>query len=362
MKHFIPLLLITFLGYGKSVADSTTTSVAPKLTLSAYVDVYYGYDFSNPATHERPAFLYNHTRHNEFNLNLGYIKAGYQAERLRANLALMAGTYAQYNMAAEPGMLKNIYEANAGIKLSSKHDLWIDAGVFASHIGHESAVSKDCWTLTRSLSAENTPYFESGAKLTYTTTNQKWLFSGLVLNGWQRIQRVDGNNTPAFGTQVLFRPSSRVTINSSTFIGNDKPDSVKQMRYFHNLYGIFHLTKRLGLITAFDIGIEQKNKGSQQYNLWYNPATTIRYAFANKYAAAVRAEYYHDRNGAIINSGTANGFQTFGYSLNIDYNPLPNVLVRLEGRMFGSKDKIFVLDKQPSQQNYSLVSSIAVSF
>ena len=30
--------------------------------------------------------------------------------------------------------------------------------------------------LTRSLVAENSPYFESGAKLTYITRNNKWLF------------------------------------------------------------------------------------------------------------------------------------------------------------------------------------------
>ena len=33
------------------------------------------------------------------------------------------------------------------LKLAKKKNLWIDAGILPSHIGFESAVSKDCWTL-----------------------------------------------------------------------------------------------------------------------------------------------------------------------------------------------------------------------
>ncbi len=41
-----------------------------------------------------------------------------------------------------------------------------------SHIGFESAVGSDCWNLTRSILAENSPYFESGIKLNYTNKKQ----------------------------------------------------------------------------------------------------------------------------------------------------------------------------------------------
>jgi len=163
-------------------------------------------------------------------------------------------------------VLKNILEANAGVKIFKKKNLWIDAGVFSSHIGFESAIGKDCWNLTRSILADNSPYFETGAKISYTTDDGKWFISGLLLNGWQRIQRVDGNNTPAFGHQLTYKPNAKITLNSSSFIGNDKPDSVRQMRFFHNFYGIFQLTDKLALTNGFNIGAEQKTKGSSKYN------------------------------------------------------------------------------------------------
>jgi hypothetical protein len=159
----------------------------------------------------------------------------------------MTGTYANANLSAEPGVLKNILEANAGVKISKNKNLWIDAGIFGSHIGFESAIGKDCWNLTRSILADNTPYYEAGAKISYTTDNGKWFLSGMVLNGWQRIQRVDGNSLPSFGTQITFKPTSTVTLNSSSFIGTDKPDSARQMRYFHNFYGIFQVSSKLGV-------------------------------------------------------------------------------------------------------------------
>jgi len=113
------------------------------LTISGYAEAYYQYDFNKPSDNNRPGFIYSHNRHNEFNLNLGFLKANYTAERVRANLALAAGTYMNANYAAEPGVLKNIFEANAGVKLSKKKSLWLDAGIFGSHIGFESAISKD---------------------------------------------------------------------------------------------------------------------------------------------------------------------------------------------------------------------------
>ena len=258
------------------------------LTISGYAEAYYQYDFNKPADNNRPGFIYSHNRHNEFNLNLGFIKANYTAERVRANIALAAGTYMNANYSAEPGVLKNIFEANAGVKISKKKNLWVDAGIMPSHIGFESAVSKDCWNLTRGILAENSPYFEAGAKISYTTDDGKWFLSGMALNGWQRITRVSGNSLMSWGTQIQFKPSGKVLLNYSTFIGTDKPDSVRLSRFFHNIYGIFNVTDKFGVTAGFDIGTEEKFPGSDDKNTWYTPVLILKYAFNNKWAIAGR--------------------------------------------------------------------------
>ncbi|MEO6287961.1 MAG: porin [Dyadobacter sp.] len=319
--------------------DSTETQ--NHFTVSGYVESYYVQDFHKTENHTLPGFIYNHNRTNEVNLNLAMLRGNYNTDRLRANISLAAGTYMNANYAAEPGVLKNIYEANAGIKIAKNHNLWLDAGIMPSHIGFESAIGKDNWALTRSLVAENTPYFESGAKLGYTSSNDKWYVSAMYLNGWQRIQRFDGNSTPAFGTQITFKPTSAVTLNYSTFIGSDKPDSLRQMRYYHNIYGIFQVSEKWGITAGFDIGSEQKQKGSSSYNTWYVPVLIARFSVSPKVNIAARGEYYHDQKGVIITSGTENGFQTYGFSMNCDYAISSRVMWRIEARNLTSKDAIF---------------------
>lgn len=354
------VLLVILLGAGQIVSAQEKSN---PLTISGYTEVYYQYDFSNPLNNKRPGFVYSHDRNNEFNLNLGFIKAAYNTEMLRANLAIAAGTYMNANYAAEPGVSKNIYEANIGIKLSKTHNLWLDAGILPSHIGCESAIGKDNWTLTRSLAAENSPYFETGAKLTYSTANGKWTASLLVLNGWQRIQKVEGNSIPSFGHQLVYKPNDKLTLNSSSFIGNEKADSIRQMRYFHNLYAIYQVNGQWGITAGFDIGIEQKEKASSKYNSWYTPVLIVRYKPSDKLAFAVRGEYYSDKNGVIISSDTPNGFRTFGYSLNADYYILPNLVWRTEVKNLNSKDTIFLdRDNKMNKNNVSAISSIAVNF
>lgn len=356
-------ILFVLLAVCGITASAQNDSINKPLTIGGYAEVYYTADFNNPKNNNRPGFVYSHNRNNEVNVNLAYIKTAYNTENIRANLALAVGTYMNANYATEQGVMKNIYEANAGLKISKKHNLWIDAGVFPSHLGFESAVGKDNWTLTRSLFADNSPYFETGAKISYTSESGKWFLSGLVLNGWQRIQRVDGNSTPAFGHQLIFKPNEKLTINSSSFIGNDKPDSIRQMRYFHNLYAVYQINKKFGLTAGFDIGAEQKAKGSEQYTIWYTPVLIAKYNATDKLSFTARGEYYQDEKGVIISTGTENGFKTFGYSFNADYQIFPNLVWRTEIRNLSSKDAIFMNRTDEFNKNsLTATTALAISF
>jgi hypothetical protein len=358
MKNFFLPILLFISGIASAQIDSSKAT----LVVTGYAEVYYSYDFNQPVDHNRPSFFYSHNRYNEFNLNLGFLKTSYNTDRVHANVALAAGTYMNANYSAEQGVMKNIYEANAGVKISKKKNLWMDAGIFASHIGFESAVAKDCWGLTRSILADNSPYYESGAKISYTSDNSKWFLSGLILNGWQHIQRPDYNNTPAFGTQITFTPDTKITLNYSTFIGNEKADTAKQMRYFHNFYGMFHVTNKFHITAGIDYGMEQKSKGSSDYNNWYSPVIVVKMDLNGQWSMSVRGEYYCDKNGVIIVTGTENGFQTAGYSVNFDYKIRENVMWRIEGRMLTSKDNIFVKAGDTINTNNFVTSSLAISF
>lgn len=334
----------------------------PKIKVTGYLETYYGYDFNEPADNNRPGFVYSHNRHNEVNLNLGFIKAAYDSGKVRANVALMAGTYTNANLSAEPGVLKNIYEANAGIKLSENQNIWLDAGIFSSHIGFESAISKDCWVLTRNISSENTPYYESGAKITYASKEGQFTATLLYLNGWQRISRIDGNSKPAGGVQLTYRPTGKLTLNYGNYLGKEGINVVAVTRFYHNFYATAQLTDKFGLTAGFDYATQQKVKGQSEKSEVISPVFIAQYKFYQKFAVAARAEYYKDKDGVFIDNGTPNGFRTMGYSLNLDYSPISNAVVRLEGKVYDSKDKVFTRDLGLVNHNAAITASIAVSF
>lgn len=363
-KHYSFLFIISLCYLFPSLLlaqKDSTWRQAPTLQVLGFVDVFYAYDFNQPTGSQRQAFFYNHNRHNEFNLNLGLIKLGVNHAKYRANLALQTGTYANDNYAAEPGLLKTIFEANVGLALNKSNNLWLDVGILPSHIGFESALSIDNPTLTRSLLAENSPYFLTGAKLSFSP-NEQWEIAGLVVNGWQRIQRLAGNSLPSFGTQVSFSPFEAISLNWSTFVGTDDPDTTRRMRFFSDLYGQFKAGEKLAFIVGVDVGFQQRAKASTVYDYWFSPIIIGQYSFSKHWKAAFRAEYYQDATGIIIPTNTPNGFQTLGFSLNIDYLPLEHISCRVEARLLNSGDRIFETPTTPSNRNIAVVLSVAAKF
>ena len=361
LRRIITIVLFS----AATVAAFSQEENTKPLTISGYAEAYYSLDASFPDNHERPYFLYSHKRHNEVNINLAYLKAAYLKDNVRGNLALMVGNYAQYNLAGEDQLARNIFEANAGFKISKKHNLWIDAGVMPSHIGFESAVGKDCWTLSRGLMAETSPYYETGVKLGFTSADEKWYAAGMYLNGWQRISRPDFQNSPAFGTQVTYKPSGNFTANWSTYYGNElvpnTPGEEERWRFFNNFYTVWQATEKFGVITGFDLGLQERGRNIDPA-LWYTPVIILRYSPSEKWNVALRGEYYADEDEVIVSTGTPNGFQVLGGSLNVDYKPADNVVLRFEGRMFNSEDKIFTLHADPSKYNYAFTTALAISF
>lgn len=331
-------------------------------TFSGYIETYFSYDFNEPENHVRPGFIFSHNKHNELNLNLGLAKMNYTKDNVHGNLAIMAGTYAEYNLALEQDLLKNIFEANVGVKISSKYNLWVDAGIMPSHIGFESAIAKDCPTLTRSILADSSPYYEAGVKIGYTSSSEKWYLAAMYLNCWQRIQKIDGNQTPAFGTQITFKSSAKTTLNWSTYAGNEQPDVDRKWRYFHNFYGQFKVTEKTSLTTGFDIGSQQSANKSEKYDTWFSPVLILQHKPTNKIQLAARGEYYSDEKGVIIASETPNGFKTYGFSANFDYLIADNVMFRIEARNLNSKDEVFLKDGNTTNRNTFLTTSLAISF
>lgn len=330
--------------------DSTT------FRISAYVEAYYAYDLARPANGERPYFLYNHKRHNTASINLALLSLDVERRKARAAVGLMVGDYAKFNLAAEPDLLRNIYEAHVGIKLSSGHDLWLDAGVLPSHIGAEGAIGIDQLTLTRSLVAENSPYYEAGVRVQYKP-NARWALAGLLLNGWQQIVRTPGNSRLAFGTQVQRKNEAGTTLNWSTFVGSMGPDSAAEWRVYNNLYAVME-SDAYAMSLGLDVGMQESSMADENWDGWLTLVAIAKGRFGKKWWGVGRIEYFMDDRGVVTN-----GLTTLGASLGVDLRIDPNAVWRVEGRLLGGADDPF-LDAagNASPTNMAVTTSICVRF
>lgn len=315
------------------------TDSLPKFALDAYAEFYFSHDFSKNPARVKPDFFSNHKRLGELNANLLMIKASQTHKRYRANLGLMAGNYAQYNLSHEPLWAQFVYEANLGIKLSSSHNLWLDVGIMPSHIGFESPVGADSWNLTRSILAENSPYYESGIRLNYTAKNKAWQFALLGLNGWQTITVHPLVKSPSLGFQTMYKPDENRLFNYSYFLGQVFNNGIVVLRQYHNFFLQYQFARGEGFLLGFDLGTQQAKSGNPQ--TWYSPVMILKTPLLNKWFLAIRTEYFHDPQQIIYVVTKSEGFRTMGYTANIDYNFNSLIKFRVEGKLFRAREKIF---------------------
>lgn len=267
-----------------------------------------------------------------------------------------SGTYVDDNYANEK--TKYINEAFIGLTIDKHKKQSIEVGVLPSYIGFETATSTSNLTLTRSILAENSPYFMTGIKYNYKPSN-KWNFAVLLTNGWQRIDKPNKKSLPSLGTQIIFKPTENSTLNWSTFIGDETIGTDSRTRYFSNLYYDFKWKTKFRTIAGFDFGI-QKNLTSNGYANWLSPVVITQYSINSKWQTAFRVEYYQDKKNVIIT--TNDEFETLGFSLNFDYLINSKVKFRNEARYLNNQKDVFVKGTDFVNSDFFITSSLSFEF
>ena len=347
----LPLLLVF------SFAAKAQTLDSLQIDFSGFIETYYAYDFNEPSANQKIPFLYNYNRQNEFNINNALLRVKASYGNVYASFAMHAGTYVEDNYAAED--IKLISEAIVGVYLDDKRKHGLEMGIMPSYLGFETATSASNLTLTRSILADNSPYFMTGIKYQFQPS-EKWLFATLLTNGWQRIDKPDQSTLPAFGSQITFKPTENAAINWSTFIGDELTELGLRTRYFSNLYFDYRWNECWRTIAGFDVGMQKSSVGNN-YENWFSPVFIAQYSFNSKWQTAFRTEYYQDEDNVIINVNDL-AFKTIGNSLNVDFSPTKNVKIRMEARWLKSQEAIFIKNNQLVEDDFFITTSMSFEF
>lgn len=337
--------------------DSTTIS------MNAYVDTYYGYDFNEPANNTAP-YLVSSARHNDFSINLAMLDFEYGTDRVRGRFATGFGSYMNANYAAEVGSFRNIVEATAGVKLSKKKEVWVDAGIMGAPFSYEGAVSKDQLLYSRSLAAEGSPYYVTGVKLTAPLAKN---FTGAfyIVNGWQQI--TDVNNQKSVIGHLEYHPKNW-SINLASILGQEQ--------------NLGNTGFRERLLVDFSANYKPKDKpfhfsvgsyyGNQKVELvgnrerffnWFQANIAANYSFDNGIGLAARVEHFNDANAVIYTPVIGNSFEVTSITVGGSYKINPFALFRLEARNFIGAEDIYIAPNGNATQTTTTVwASLAINF
>ena len=345
---------------------AAVSDTAPKITVGGFVDGYYAFDFNRPAGFDR-AYTTQPARHDEFNVNLAFVELKLDAPGYRGRFALQTGTSVQANYAGEPrigaisgpDLARFIQEAVVGVKVGGS--AWIDGGIFLSHLGEESFISRDNPIYTRSLVADYSPYYESGVKLTWQPTSTvSALFA--VVNGWQNISET--NSAKSVGSRVDYSPSAATTLSYYNYVGDEAPDSAshRQWRVFNGTGVRTAVSAQLQLLGEADYGTQQRGTGAGSSS-WYGGMLIGRYQATPRTAIVGRIERYRDDDQVMIVTGLPDGFRANGASIGFDVSPAPRLLWRAELRGFQAAHPVFPEHVgTPSTHDAFVVTSLALTF
>lgn len=348
-------------------AQPAAPDSGPKLTLGAFIDGFYAWDGDRPHNFDR-AYTTQPARHSEFNVNLAFVEARLAGPRYRGRLAAQWGTSVQSNYAGEPrlgsisgpSVSQFLQEATVGYRLAPT--LWLDGGIFFSHIGCEGWISRDNLAYSRSLMADYSPYYETGVKLTWAASSAVTAQLAVV-NGWQNISKY--NTPPAAGVRVDYAVSPRMTLTYDNFVGNVAVDSLAaQVRFYQDFMVQVNPSDRWQVLAMAAIGVQGRSTGSGGTATWYGASLTAKYHPTSRVGVVARLERYADPDQVIIRTGLPVSFETNSASLGVDLALAAPVLWRTEVRAFGSRSAVWATNRVGtySAADAYVVTSLALTF
>ncbi len=154
-----------------------------------------------------------------------------------------------------------------------------------------------------------------------------------------------GNCSPAAGTEP-----SRNVVGASGANG--------RWRHLVDVVADVKPIKPLRLLANADYGTEDLGGHSAA---WYGASLVGQWQFGNRFAAAARAEYFVDADGAM--SGTSHNVKLGEGTVTLSFSPMKHALLRLENRADFASESVFFrgTTQRAASQMTTLLSVVVTS-
>ncbi|MBK9728177.1 MAG: outer membrane beta-barrel protein [Saprospiraceae bacterium] len=348
-----------------SILNPTITPIDKLKWFSAYIDLYYAFYTDSVGTNQYQKFSSISPTSNAFGLNTIQLNFQYKADKFRAFGALHFGDYAKTSWSTQ---FNNIMEGNAGLRVFKK--LWIDVGFFRTHIGTEGLLPRENICSSSSISTYYEPAFASGVRFNYLPSD-KWFLNLYILNAYNGFD--DLNDKKSFGVLFNYSINKSITLGYSNYLGEDTPSSIdtnSQIRFYQNIY-LNANTNSLKFQIGGDYCIQQNSKISQpnKVGVLFSGVATASLAFTKRSSIYSRFEWFHDPNGILSPKiidfkGNQGGYKLWGLTTGIEFKPMDNLFIRLEGRQLNmdSNQQLFYWKTKNKNSRQEIMLNTGFSF
>jgi len=323
--------------------EATPAPEPPKIDVTGFVDVYYGYNFNQVD----PVLRTFDVQHNAFSLSLAEVafakavtpesRVGFRADLDFGKTADLVGAYEPEENGQE--IYKHIQQAYVSL-LTGKVQ-W-DVGKFVTPMGAEVIESQDNWNYTRSiLFGYAIPFYHAGVRATITAS-PKVTLTGYLVNGWNNTSEINGDKTVHLGATL--KPTDKVTWYLNYMVGKETADSDETRNLFDTTLSLA-LSPKFSVMGNFDYGKEGDVK-------WWGLAAYAKLQANPNWAIVGRYEYLDDSEGGFMFIGTKG--QTL--TLTSDHLIAGGLKARFEYRTDFADEAIFSKDDGSSKKSQTTLT------
>lgn len=346
-------------------AAPTVAGLLGPVTMSGFVDTYYGYNSNQPAS-RTTAYRNFDINSDQFALNMIELVADKApdpaASHVGFHVALGFGEAMNAVNSAAAGELGfDQYLKEGYLEFLATKKLQINVGKFVTPAGAEVIESKDNWNYSRSLLfAWAIPYFHYGMSAKYTF-NPKFNLTGYLVNGWNNS--IDNNSGKTGGFSAAWTPNAKWGLTENYLFGPEHANDNSNFRNLSDTVLTYTPNAKLSLMANYDYGSDAFVAGSGPLGInppftvgpkahWDGIAGYIKYAPNDKWYFATRGEYFQDVGG--FETGTSQNMGEF--TLTLQRMLAGKIMSRWEYRYDASNQNVFPDNNGPFKSNQSTLT------
>lgn len=376
LKSSLPIIALFF---GTSVLAADPEK--PIIELSGFFDSYYSYNFNRPKAVTSPnassvssaslppatnTYHYYDTYHNQMTLNLAELSVKAKYSEVSFFTDFDFGPFADLNatISSPSGssgdeVSKHIGQAVITYRATGSN-LFFEAGKMYTHVGLETAKSKDNLSYSRTvLFTYGIPFWHTGIHLGFDIVPEKLQTGFYIYNGWNSIY--DNNDSKTLGVQVKYAPSTSFNIVYNFLSGAEQTDNESALKTVHEINSTWIPNDRWTLAVDLLSGSENNVQvgGIKKRADWFGGLLLVKYSINEKSYISPRYEFYQDADGYTLGAVS----QTI-QSVTLTYSQLltQGLELKSEFRLDKSNEKTFITKTDAKDLQATMLAALLFTF